>query len=135
MTRTIQRIFAATSIICVVFLVGLYVYRQSSDFREGPVIDVTSPASGVSSSEEVAVIEGTAKHIADISLNDHPIYIDERGFFREKIMLLPGYNAVTIKAKDRFGKQAVKIIELVYKTHEPEAETVTLETESGLSAN
>ncbi len=41
--------------------------------------------------------------------------MDEKGNFKEEILLSSGYNAITIKASDKFGRNTEKIIEVIYK--------------------
>ena len=81
----------------------------------GPRIDVTSPINGSLVSNSLTEITGVAKNINNISLNDRKIFIDEQGNFKEEVLLSYGYNAITIKASDKFGRNTEKIIEVIYK--------------------
>jgi hypothetical protein len=81
----------------------------------GPQITVAYPKNGSLLSNSLLEITGTTKSINDISMDDRKIFIDEKGNFKEKILLSYGYNAITIKVSDKFGKNTEKIIEVVYK--------------------
>jgi len=81
----------------------------------GPKIEVISPINGSLISNPLAEVSGIAKNIKDISLNDKKIFIDEEGNFTEKLLLSYGYNTITIKASDKFGRNTEKIIEVIYK--------------------
>ena len=98
----------------VLALVG-YGLFQAKKIITGPEISVASPLNGGTVSDEAVDISGVAKNIASISLDDRPINIDETGNFKEKLMLYPGYNIITLKAHDKFGSAIEKKVELVYK--------------------
>ena len=48
-------------------------------------------------------------------MNDRQMFTDEEGEFSEKLLLSYGYNIITVKAKDRFGRETKKTLELIYK--------------------
>ncbi len=81
----------------------------------GPRIQVLSPANGALVSNSYTEISGVATNVKDITLNDRKIFIDEKGNFKEKLLLSYGYNTIVIRAIDKFGKQAEKTIEVIYK--------------------
>lgn len=80
----------------------------------GPQIEITSPSDGALVSTSVIEITGRAKNIAYISLNDHPIFVDELGNFKEKRVVSKGQSIATIKAKDRYGRETERKIRIVY---------------------
>ncbi len=51
----------------------------------------------------VLKVTGNAKNATSLTLNGREISIDQSGNFNETIMLLSGYNVITIKAEDKFG--------------------------------
>ena len=108
------------------FGIGIYAYLQSREFLRGPQITIISPKDGETFEEYVVIIEGLAQNVAYISLNDAAIFVDSKGNFKEKLLLLPGYNILSIKAEDRFGKRVEKTLELVYK--EPMKQVVASST-------
>lgn len=81
----------------------------------GPVIIVTEPVNGAVLSESLIEVVGTTKNISSINLNNRQIFIDESGAFREKLILSPGYNIITLRAKDKFGIETTEILELVHR--------------------
>ncbi len=81
----------------------------------GPRITVLSPKNGVLVSDSLTEVVGIAKNIKEISLDDRKIFIDEQGNFKEQVLLSYGYNAIDIKATDKFGRNTEKIIEVIYK--------------------
>jgi hypothetical protein len=80
----------------------------------GPHISVSSPLDGERVSSPIITIRGNTKNIAYISLNDRPIFINEKGNFEEKLIATPGVDIITIRARDRFGRSTEKQISVVY---------------------
>lgn len=92
-----------------------YSYLQSKEYLNGPKIIISSPANGDTFSKPLVQIDGNAQNISQISLNDMSIFVDSKGDFHQKLLLLPGYNIITVKAHDKFGKKTEKSLELIYK--------------------
>lgn len=88
---------------------------QMWNLIEGPVIIITTPLNGAAVARSLIPIEGTTRNISHISMNDRPIFIDEKGGFGESVLLSYGYNTVTLKARDKFGREIRKTLELIYK--------------------
>ncbi|NQV93192.1 hypothetical protein HQ403_01705 [Candidatus Kaiserbacteria bacterium] len=80
----------------------------------GPVISISEPKDGVVVTSSRTEVYGTTKNISSISLNDREIFIDESGAFKEKLLLSPGYNIITVRAEDKFGRKTENVLELVY---------------------
>ena len=110
--------------------IGGYAYVQSREFLRGPQVTVTSPENGKTFDNALVVVEGTAQNVTSIKLNDNVILVDSKGNFKEKFLLLPGYNILSVKAEDRFGKRVEKTLELVYK--EPMKQVVASSTPLGM---
>lgn len=102
------------SILFIVLFVG-YALFQSRYLIEGPRIAIESPPHNATVHAPFALIEGHGRNIAHISLNDRSIFIDERGNFSESLLLAPGYNIITVKAADRFGRETQEVLEIVYQ--------------------
>lgn len=90
-----------------------YALFQGQKIIVGPVIEIYSPKSGSTFTETLIEIEGKAKNIAYINLNDRPIFTDKNGYFKEKLLLLPGYNIIKLDARDKFKKYKEKRLELI----------------------
>jgi len=95
-------------------IIGYSLY-QSRNLRSGPQLNIVSPINGALSTTSTTQIQGVAKNITSISLNDRPIFVDEDGNFSENLLLSYGYNIIGISAKDKFGRSVSKRLELVYK--------------------
>ncbi len=102
--------------ILFVFVIVGYSIFQAHNIITGPEIALAdSIVSGSVVENPMVDINGNAKNISFISLDDRPINIDESGEFKEKLLLYPGYNIIRIYARDKFGTETEKQIELVYK--------------------
>lgn len=91
---------------------GLYQFRN---VLTGPVVEIHSPISGQSFSDDFIVIEGRAKNITYIEVDGMETTVDKEGYFSVPKTLYPGYNAIKIQASDRFGKEEEVLLELFSK--------------------
>ena len=93
------------------FITG-YSFFQAQNLMKGPVVSVSAPQeSGVG---DVAVIRGVAKNVAYITFNGRQIFTDTNGNWGETFVLSDGYNIAVVAAKDKFGRETEKTVELVY---------------------
>ena len=93
--------------ICLAILIGaaiFYVLFQARFLIAGPQITLTKEPNAVQSGE-VVMIEGMAKNIVSITLNDRPIFVSEDGRFIEALILENGYSIMTLRAHDRYGRE------------------------------
>ena len=109
--------------LAVVFIIGYGVFN-SRFLIKGPEIAVA----GLDPSGEIIKTEskdfsltGTVTHSSYISVNNRPISIDESGNFNEKLLLSNGISIIDIYARDKFGKEVRKQIDVVYSNKESEA--------------
>ncbi len=112
--KTKRKIRFAIIGILFIFVLG-YTGFEIQKLIFGPKISITSPSNGSLVSDSLIEITGDAQNVKQITLNDRPIFIDENGNFKEKILLSYGYNSLTMHASDRFGQETEKSLELIYK--------------------
>lgn len=94
-------------------LILFYVFFQARFILTGPeIILVTEPKT--ENHERTVVLQGNAHNITHLWLNDRPIYTDERGNFREELILENGYTIATLRARDRFGRENKIVRSFVY---------------------
>ncbi len=79
----------------------------------GPRVSITSPQDGQVVSDPLLVMTGKAKNIAWITLNDHQIFTDENGRWSEELIVSTGTSIMTVKARDRFGRETAKSVQIV----------------------
>lgn len=102
--------------ISVLFLIG-YIAFNSRFLLRGPEIAIA----GMEDAENKIVtdnkdfsLSGVISHSSFISINNRPIFIDESGNFNEKLLLSNGLSIIDIYARDKFGKEVRKKIDVVY---------------------
>jgi formylmethanofuran dehydrogenase subunit C len=109
--RTVQIAFAG---IIITLLVG-YGLFQARDLLAGPQITVNSPTDGALLRSPLVQVTGNAENITSIELNDRNITVNQKGRFKEPVVLAQGYNVVTIEATDRFGRTVNKKMEFIHR--------------------
>ena len=95
-------------------LVSSYVLFEFRGIITGPFVKIIEPENGQTLKKAFVEIKAETKNISFISLNDRPTTVDEGGLLSEKLLMAPGYNIIKIQAKDRFGRERVYFLELVY---------------------
>jgi hypothetical protein len=115
MLRRWLQITAGT--VLILAIVG-YTGYQIKDWRTGPTVDITTPQAGThqTPSSPLVTIKGKAERIAYLHLNGRQIYTDPDGTFKESLLLSPGYNIITVSAKDKFNRTTEKRLELILPT-------------------
>lgn len=79
----------------------------------GPRIAVDDTPGAVLDQQYVK-IQGTATHIASLSMNGADIPVTETGAFDEPFLLAPGENRIRLVATDRYGNTTTKVVTLYY---------------------
>ena len=107
--------------IAVLSLLGLiivgYSLFQAKKLISGPIIDIYTPQNGATYNQTLIEINGRAINVAYINLNNHKIFTDKNGYFKEQLLLSPGYNILKLDAKDKFGTYTEKKLELILKEY------------------
>lgn len=107
-----------TSIISLLAIVIVgYSLFQAQKLLTGPVIDLYTPQNGATYNQTLIEIEGRARNIAYLNLNDKKIFTDKDGYFKEKLLLSPGYNIIKLDAQDKFKNYTEKRLELILKEY------------------
>lgn len=104
-------------IIIGIFAIAILGYSlfQARNIILGPVVKIQKPQNGASLNYSLVNIKGITKNISRISMNDRQIFTNGQGEFSEELLLSYGYNIITLKAEDRFGRETKKTLELIYK--------------------
>ncbi len=107
--------------VALVSVLGLiilgYSAFQAQKLVTGPIIDIYSPQNGTTFNQTLIEISGRALNISYLNLDDRPIYTDKDGYFKEKLLLSPGYNIIKLDARDKFKKYTEKRLELILKEY------------------
>lgn len=111
-----KKLFLKIGFIAIILLiVSSYGYLKMRNLVLGPTITISEPKNGETFTSSTVSIHGAAKNISSLSLNDLPIFVNDKGDFSEMIALSPGYNIISLKGTDKFGKKTEKVLELVLK--------------------
>jgi hypothetical protein len=112
-TLTPQKIFLTVAIL---FLIGYGVFN-SRFILKGPEIAIAGlnkDGDIIETQTKDFSLQGTAIHSSYITINNRPIFVDESGNFNEKLLLSNGVSIIDIYARDKFGKEIRKKIDVVY---------------------
>ena len=96
-------------------IIASYTYFKTRDLIYGVDLRVSGIKDGEVRTEALVEISGLAKNAIDLTINDREVFIDKSAHFDEKLLLLPGYNLISVKAEDKFGKKAQKNYQLILK--------------------
>ncbi len=107
------RLLKLTGIFILIALIVVFVTAKSLNYARGPQVEILHPENGATISSSTIEMLGKAFRINKITLNGHVISIDETGNWREKIIIFPGLNKITVKAEDQFGRETVKKLDIV----------------------
>lgn len=101
-------------VVIALFILGFSAYGlyKSKGLITGPKITIESPANGSALNSNNAEIVGKASNVAAVFLNGNQIYTNEKGEFKEGLLLAGGYNIIEINAKDKFGRETKEVREI-----------------------
>lgn len=130
-----KKILLTTFGIGLFVVIGIYTAMKMKDVIWG--VDVT--VSGVTDGETVTTpkitLEGNARNIKILTINDRVVGVGEDGGFRDSLLLSPGYNIVSIKGDDKFGKKIHHEYRVVYKQDPSTALSIPETTTRALITN
>ncbi len=89
---------------------GVYLFREFRSFVAEPHLSITSPMSGLVTSESSVVVSGKTDRGAQVTLNTEPVFVAADGAFQETLTLQPGPNTLRILATNRFEKTKEAVI-------------------------
>jgi hypothetical protein len=106
----------------VIFLILLllsiilgYSYYISRNIIRGPEIIVESPTNGETLDDQLIELSGYTINSSNLTVNGRKVFTDDKGNFKEKLLLSYGYNIIEIKAEDRFKRSSSKNLQLLFK--------------------
>lgn len=110
-----KKILKIVSFSALFLFILVYAFIRSWGLVFGVKIKNVNISNGATYTESVLNITGNAKHAVLLILNDREISLNQQGNFNETISLLPGYNTISLKAKDKFGNSDEENYQLIYK--------------------
>ncbi len=114
----------------VLFVLGImgYFYREANKLSETPRLLISQPVNHSTIRDNSVELVGVTDVGAKVTINGQPIFVDEKGGFKEKIGLKEGINKLVVKASNKFNKEIIKEITLSsrYEKDIPLAENKSL---------
>ncbi len=89
----------------LIVILGYLFFQYRAAFLP-PSLHITAPAAGSKTSQDV-VVTGNADSNATVTVNGDPATVSNDGTFQKEVTLFPGNGTITVKAKNRFGKENV----------------------------
>jgi len=114
MNHDAKKILKIASLSVFFVFIIFYALLRSKDLILGVKIKDVNIENGTTLENSVLPISGNAKNAIYLSINGREISVDQLGNFNETIVLLPGYNVVKIKARDKFEHIDEKDYQLIY---------------------
>ncbi len=114
MNTDAKKILKIVSLSVFLIFIVTYTFFRSKDLIFGVRITGLNVTDGMKVADKIMKITGNARNAVSLTLDDRIISIDQKGNFNETIALLPGYNIISIKAKDEFGNSDQKDYKLMY---------------------
>lgn len=116
MTRTKSQFYLGIILGSLAFLIVIgYALYETWNYFSGPTIYITSPNNGATLNESLLEIQGVVKNASTIFLNGRRILANDKGEFKERLLLAKGYNIIDLKTEDKFKRTTEKQIQLVYQ--------------------
>ncbi len=97
-------------IIAVGVIILGYVLFQYSSLIFAPNVTILSPQNNSTISSNVVDVRGKTDPYATVLVNGEEVYVDLSGTFKKSVYEFSGENKIKIVAKNKFGKENVKII-------------------------
>ncbi|MBI2023820.1 Ig-like domain-containing protein [Candidatus Giovannonibacteria bacterium] len=86
-------------------LLLIYGVWQARDFLRGPMVRLDNPSNGQIFENDFIEVNGNARDVSKFTLNGRTVFTDEKGDFKEKILIAKGVNDIEIYAEDKFGHE------------------------------
>ena len=116
-------------------LLAVYTHGRAVNLLKGAEINIASISDGATVNDPLIKVEGTAKNARGFSINDREVAVSEDYKFSDEVLLLPGYNILTLKGTDKFGKHTEKQMRIVYNPIETEAVSTDITSVSLIENN
>lgn len=100
------------TILGILIVVG-YSFFALKDVLRGPRIDIATPQSGYATTTQMIAVAGKVLRGNLFFINNATTTIDLDGNFNEQLLLSSGYNIMTLKARDRYGRTRSEVIEMI----------------------
>ncbi len=123
--RNLKKTINYTLVVGFFSFIVIYAIINTRFISRGIALTVRGLDNGAVYSTSTLDITGNAKRAKHVLVNGREINLDQEGEFSDVLVLLPGYNIITISAEDKFGTITKKTFDIVRKE-----EIINLESSS-----
>lgn len=99
----------------------LYLFHEIDSFISTPHLVVTKPLEGETIEGKSVYVSGVTEKDSQVFINEQPILVNGSGEFNENISLQKGLNAITVKSRNKFNKESIKIVSVRANYQDAEA--------------
>jgi hypothetical protein len=125
--RNLKKIIRVTLTVLFFSFILLYAILNTRLISRGIDLSINGIENGKIYTEGTLEITGNAKRAKHVLVNGREISVNQQGDFKDYLVLLPGYNVMTISAEDKFGKITQETFDIVREVKE---EVISLESSS-----
>ncbi len=115
------RIIAMSIVLLLIFGGFFYLYREIGSFASAPRLVIISPDKNYSTSGNSVEVSGVTDRDAKVFINEQSVLVNDEGKFQENLTVQSGTSTVTIRAVNRFEKEAVKTLSIQSTYAEPQS--------------
>jgi cytoskeletal protein RodZ len=105
-----------------------YLYKELGNFINTPRLVVIKPVSGSVVESKSVYVSGISEKDSEVFINDQPTMVNEKGEFNENVGLQDGLNTISVKARNKFGKEAVQNMTLQFNPQDEKRENFSSES-------
>ncbi len=109
------KVFTGILFVVLVLLGGVYFYREVGEFSKAPRLVVLQPSDDLSIDGSSIEVIGLTDKEGKIRINSQPVFVNDKGEFKEVVSLQNGVNEIEIKAINRFSNEEVKNVNVSAK--------------------
>lgn len=81
----------------------IYFYKELNNFSQDPRLVILQPSGSLSIEKNSFEIIGITDEGNQVSINGQPVYVNNKGEFKENLSLQKGLNSIKIEARNKFG--------------------------------
>ena len=96
----------------LLIIIVIYFSSRVFNFAIGPRIKIYSPLPGQIIKTDTYVVDGNVQNSKNIKINGKEISIDQKGNFKEEIIVKSPYTLIVIDAVDKYGKIKEQVIQV-----------------------
>jgi hypothetical protein len=108
----LKKTFNVFLILGLFLFIGIYTALNTKFLVRGVALEIYGIEDGKVYEVGYLDIEGNARRSVQLLINGRDVSVSQDGDFHDVLVLLPGYNIITVTAEDRFGKITKKTFEV-----------------------